>query len=106
MYTFMNSVNPLAGDAGERNAARMHFRTQPRIKQAIRQAACLSGMDDSAFVINAAYQAALETIATHERTALAPEDQAAFFAALDEPPEPTEALREAAHRSRARTVSR
>jgi len=101
----MNPVNHPSGEGDERNDARMHFRTRARIKQAIRQAASLSGMDDSSFVINAAYQAALETIATHERTVLSTEDHAAFFAALDEPPEPTQALREAARRSRVRTVS-
>ena len=101
----MNPANHPSGERDERNDARMHFRTRPRIKQAIRRAASLSGMDDSSFVINAAYQAALETIATHERTVLSTEDHAAFFAALDDPPKPTEALREAARRSRARTVS-
>lgn len=102
----MKPLKPLASEADERNDARMHFRTRPRIKQTIRQAASLSGMDDSSFVINAAYQAALETIATHERSILEPQDHAAFFAALDEPPEPTEALRKAARLSRERTVSR
>lgn len=101
----MNPVNHPSAEGDERNEARMHFRTQARIKQAIRQAASLSGMDESSFVINAAYRAALETIATHERTVLSADDHAAFFAALDEPPEPTLALREAARRSRARTVS-
>ncbi|WP_026289281.1 DUF1778 domain-containing protein [Thioalkalivibrio sp. ALMg11] len=101
----MNPVNEQPNEGDERNDARMHFRTRPRIKQAIHRAASLAGMDDSSFVINAAYHAALATIATHERTVLSAEDHAAFFAALDEPPEPTEALREAARRSRARTVS-
>jgi uncharacterized protein (DUF1778 family) len=75
--------------------ARMNFRTQPRIKAAIQQAAALAGMDDSTFTMNAAYQAALATIAAHERTALAPADHAAFFAALDNPPAPTAALADA-----------
>ena len=50
----------------ERNEARMNFRTKPRIKNAIQQAAALSGVDDSVFTMNAAYQAALATIAAHE----------------------------------------
>ena len=33
----------------ERNEARMNFRTKPRIKTAIQQAAALSGVDDSVF---------------------------------------------------------
>jgi uncharacterized protein (DUF1778 family) len=77
--------------------ARMNFRTQPRIKAAIQQAAALAGMDDSTFTMNAAYQAALATIAAHERTELAPMDHASFFAALDNPSPPTPALIAAFH---------
>ena len=79
----------------ERNEARMNFRTKPRIKNAIQQAAALSGVDDSVFTMNAAYQAALATIAAHDRTVLQPVDHEAFFAALDAPAAPTEALRAA-----------
>lgn len=78
----------------------MNFRTKPRIKQAIRRAAALSGVDDSVFTMNAAYRAAMETIAAHERTSLAPVDHASFFAALDNPPAPTEALEAAFARHR------
>lgn len=90
----------------ERSDARMHFRTKPRIKAAIRKAAALSGMDDSSFAMSAAYKAALETIAIHERTQLRPEDHAAFFAALDAPPEPTDELRAAFTRRNERSTSR
>ena len=91
--------NP-TGTIEERNEARMNFRTKPRIKRAIQEAAALSGVDDSIFTMNAAYQAALATIAAHERTRLEPVDHAAFFAALDAPPAPTEALRAAFRRHR------
>ncbi len=76
----------------------MNFRTKPRIKSTIQQAAALSGVDDSVFTMNAAYQAAIETIAAHERTVLQPVDHAAFFAALDTPPAPSETLRTAFRR--------
>jgi uncharacterized protein (DUF1778 family) len=79
----------------ERNEARMNFRTKPRIKATIQRAAALSGVDDSVFTMNAAYRAALDTIAAHEGTALQPVDHAAFFEALDAPPAPTDALRTA-----------
>jgi uncharacterized protein (DUF1778 family) len=75
--------------------ARMEFRTKRHVKETIRMAAALSGVDDSAFAVSAAYHAALETIKAHERTVLAPEDRDAFFAALDHPPTPTKALRDA-----------
>ena len=89
----------------ERNEARMNFRTKPRIKTAIQQAAALSGVDDSVFTMNAAYQAALATIAAHERTLLQPVDHEAFFAALDAPAAPTDALRSAFRRHGKMVVS-
>lgn len=90
----------------ERNEARMNFRTKPRIKSAIQKAAALTGVDDSTFTMNAAYQAALATIEAHERTLLQPVDHEAFFAALDAPPAPTEALRRAFRRHRETVVSK
>jgi uncharacterized protein (DUF1778 family) len=82
-------------DLDERSTERMNFRTKPRIKRAIQRAAALAGMDDSMFTMNAAYKAAIEIIASHERTELQPIDHAAFFAALEQPSEPTARLRAA-----------
>lgn len=93
-------------DVEERATERMNFRTKPHIKQAIRQAAALSGVDDSVFTMSAAYASALETIAAHERTLLQPVDHAALFAALDTPPAPSPALREAYARHQARIISK
>ena len=90
----------------ERNSERMNFPTKPRIKQAIQRAAALSGVDDSAFTMNAAYRSAMKTIAAHERTALQPVDRARFLAALDTPPAPTDRLRAAFARHRETIVSR
>lgn len=90
----------------ERSDARMNFRTKPRIKAAIQKAAALAGVDDSVFTMSAAYSAALATITAHERTVLQPVDHAAFFAALDSPPAPTQALRNAFRRHRQTVVSR
>jgi uncharacterized protein (DUF1778 family) len=84
----------------------MNFRTKPRIKEAIQRAAALSGVDDSVFTMNAAYKSAMETIAAHERTALQPVDHDAFFAALDNPPAPTEKLRAAFARHKETIASR
>jgi len=41
---------------------RMNFRTKPRIKATIQRAAALAGLDDSAFTMQAAYQAARAVI--------------------------------------------
>lgn len=102
----MKMADNLINKVDERSDARMQFRTKPRVKATIHKAAALSGMDDSSFALNAAYRAALETIALYEQTRLQAEDHAAFFAALDAPPEPTEQLRAAFRRHKERTVSR
>jgi uncharacterized protein (DUF1778 family) len=94
------------GAVEERSSERMNFRTKPRIKHAIQQAAALSGVDDSVFTMNAAYRSAIETIAAHERTSLQPVDHAGFFAALDTPPSPTDRLRVAFARHRETITNR
>lgn len=91
----MPAFEDLTSSVNERSTERMNFRTKPHIKQAIQQAAAWCGVDDSAFVMSAAYKAALETIHTHERTILSRKDYAAILDALDNPSPPTEALREA-----------
>jgi uncharacterized protein (DUF1778 family) len=100
------AFNDIAANIEEPNDARMNFRTKKRIKKAIQRAAALSGVDDSAFTINAAYQSAMATIAAHEVTMLSTADYAAFFDVLDNPPEPTEKLRDAFKRHAETVVSR
>ena len=92
------------GSSPERNSERMNFRTKPRIKEAIQRAAALSGLDDSAFTMDAAYKAALETIAAHERTHLHVKDHQAFFEALETQAEPSDALRTAFARYKNRSA--
>lgn len=82
-------------EAEGRADARMNFRTKARIKATIQKAAALSGVDDSTFTMSAAYDHALKVINTHENTFLKDVDHEVFFAALDNPPEPTDALKAA-----------
>lgn len=96
----------VAAQVDERSSERMNFRTKPRIKRAIQQAAALSGVDDSVFTMNAAYQAAIATITAHERTVLQPVDHEAFFAAIDSPPAPAKRLRDAFRRHKKTVESR
>lgn len=100
------SLHEYVAGPDERSTERMNFRTKPHVKKAIRHAAALSGVDDSAFTINAAYRSALETIAAHERTLLQPVDHQSFFAALDGPAAPTDKLRAAFKRHEATIASR
>jgi len=90
----------------ERAVVRMNFRTKPRIKATIQKAAALAGLDDSAFTLQAAYQAARAVINAHERTELQALDHAAFFAALDQPAPASPALRAAFERHQRTVVSR
>jgi uncharacterized protein (DUF1778 family) len=102
----MRADRHAGSEVDEPSTERMNFRLKPRIKSAIQRAAALTGVDDSAFTINAAYQSALATIAAHERTTLQPADHQAFFGALDKPPAPTEQLRAAFARHKTTVVSR
>lgn len=90
----------------DRSLVRMNFRTKPRIKATIQRAAALAGLDDSAFTMQAAYQAARAVISAHERTELQGIDHAAFFAALDQPAPATPALKAAFQRHQRTITSR
>ena len=83
----------------EPKTARMEQRTKPHVKEQIRRAAALLGVDETTFVTSVALERARLTIAEHERTVLSAEDREAILAALDVPAElpaePTDALREA-----------
>ena len=102
----MRSVIDATRDIDEKSTERMNFRTKPHIKNTIKTAAALSGMDVSVFTMNAAYQAAIDTINSHERTQLSQVDHAAFFEALDNPPAPTDALRDAFTSHKDRVVTK
>lgn len=86
--------------------AEARARPAAHVDAAIEKAAALSGRDAPDFVREAAYRAALATIASHERTTLAPEDRDAFLADLDSPPQPTDALRRAVQRHRREVIAR
>ncbi len=78
----------------EPKTARMEQRTKPHVKETIRKAAALMGVDETSFVTSVAYEHAQAAIAAHERTVLSAEDRELFFAALENPAAPTDALRE------------
>ncbi|EQB16777.1 MULTISPECIES: DUF1778 domain-containing protein [Sphingobium] len=102
----MNAVQDISTEIDERASERMNFRMKPRVKKAIQRAAALSGVDDSVFAVNALYNAALTTISTHEHTRVTARDFAAILDALDNPPEPTEAMIKAVEGYKRRVTSR
>ncbi len=85
-------AQPKKTDSGARNTARFNVRTRPHVKALIQHAAALSGVDDTAFIMNEAYAAAVQTINRHERIVLTGADAAAVLAAIENPPPPTQAL--------------
>jgi uncharacterized protein (DUF1778 family) len=72
----------------------MEQRVKPSMKQAIEFAAALAGTDTSEFVSTAAFQAAMDRIASTRRAQIAGEDAIRFFSALDRNAEPNVAMRE------------
>lgn len=91
----MLNFSDVAAVIDEPKTARMEQRTKPSIKAQIQRAASLLGVDETTFVTSAALERARATIAEQERTLLSAEACKMVLAALDNPPEPTEELREA-----------
>ncbi|MCB1658466.1 MAG: DUF1778 domain-containing protein [Pseudomonadales bacterium] len=75
-------------------AERIHLRASFEAKQTIEQAAALSGVSVSAFVLEHAYQAARKAILEQQQIRLSREDWEALEKALDNPPPPTQAMRD------------
>lgn len=75
------------------DSARINLRTSPEAKALIERAAALMGTTVSAFMLQNAYEAAQRLIAEWEVITLSDRDRDAFLAALENPPEPNEALK-------------
>lgn len=74
---------------------RLGFRLDEETKGLIERAAYLSRRKVSDFCVTALTEAARRTVAEHETLALSDRDRQAFFAALIDPPEPSERLKRA-----------
>ena len=85
----------LTAAVDEPKTARMEQRTKPHVKTEIQQAAALLGVDETAFITNAAYDRARNVIADHARTVLQAADRDALLSALDNPSAPAEAMKQA-----------
>ena len=84
------------GTARAKKDERLEARVTPNQKRLIERAASLRGTSVTDFVVLSAQQAAIETIKDFEMLSLSGEAQEKFVNAFLNPPEPTNAAREAA----------
>ena len=73
-------------------SARINLRTSPEAKALIERAASIMGSTVSSFMLQNAYEAARRLVAEQEMLTLSDRDRDAFLNALENPPEPTQAL--------------
>ena len=73
-------------------SARINLRTSPEAKALIERAAAIMGSTVSSFMLQNAYEAALRLVAQQHTITLSDRDRDAFLNALENPPEPTQAL--------------
>jgi uncharacterized protein (DUF1778 family) len=86
------------GQRDETKYERLEMRLVTTSKASLQRAAALKGQSLTDFVIQAALDAAVQTIQAHEAIQLNADASMAFSAALLQPPKPNKALRDAAQR--------
>ncbi|MEQ1909630.1 MAG: DUF1778 domain-containing protein [Vicinamibacterales bacterium] len=79
---------------------RIELRASREEKRVLAAAAAYERLDLTTFVLRAALPAAEEIMARHERITLSARDSARVLELLENPPQPTAALRAAARRRR------
>ena len=72
---------------------RIDIRTEPEVKAVIERAALLRHTSVSAYLLDSALEKATADLRAAETVTLGDADRDRFFAALENPPEPNEALR-------------
>ena len=77
---------------------RVSARVPENVHETLAEAAALVGATLNQFVVQSALEKAKEVIESERIIRLTEKDADAFFEALENPPEPNEALRAAAHR--------
>lgn len=73
-------------------AARINLRTTQELKELIERAAFMTGASVSSFMLQSSVDVARRVLAEQEVIVLSDRDRDAFLNALDNPPEPTQAL--------------
>lgn len=73
-------------------SARINLRTSPEVKAMIERAASMTGATVSSFMLQNSTEMARRVLAQQDVITLSDRDRDAFLNALDNPPEPTQAL--------------
>ena len=73
-------------------SARINLRTSPEVKDLIERAASMMGATVSSFMLQNSTDMARRVLAQQDVITLSDRDRDAFLKALDNPPEPTQAL--------------
>ena len=92
----MSAFRDSAAAVGERKRAPLEARTQPSVKNTVRHADTLSGVEVGSILVSAACRSSQRVPEVHKVSVLESEvDRTAFFDALKNPPKPNHRLREA-----------
>ena len=86
------SAAPAEKAAARTESARIALRTSPQAKALIERAAALTGATVSSYISQTMYEASSRILAQAEIITLSDRDRDLFLNALDNPPEPTQAL--------------
>lgn len=96
----MLNYTDATADVAEKKSVRKEQRVKPSISAAISQAAASVGMDESAFIVSAAYEKAIEIKKSQFSTSLDPEYFQRFAKAINAPGKRIEGLVEAEKKTR------
>lgn len=101
----MLSFDDPTASSNEKSTDSIEMRVKPSVKSHIAKAAELMGIPLTTFVRAAAAREAERVLGQHQTTVLSGRDQRALLAALDSPPPPTSAAKDAVARYRARIAN-
>ena len=101
----MLKFSEFEGPSDERATGTIEMRIRPSDKERIARAAELTGVKLTTFVRASAAREAERVVREHGMTTLSERDRLAVLEALDNPPAPTRAAREAVRNYRSRIVN-
>lgn len=96
----MSKATTFPGEARSTKSARVELKTNPELKELLREAAAAAGLDLSAFILNAALERAENVLDKQRHRQLAAQSWQQMNQLLAEPAAPTVALQELMQRKK------